>query len=164
MQGPPFLFRVHRHAGAGARPLHVCFFEKPILPAAKHVPVRKHLQNFRLEPLGLEGIRPTELPLSPNGQRLDVEETKLRVATELSKSLSDGKLFVEEEPLAFGRGDRDYGRRDADDAVGAQEVHLTRLRDGVFGRGGADTGGRVCVDAFHVNRACKERAVEASIA
>ena len=43
---------------ASACPLHVRLFEKPVLAAAKHVPVRKYLQDFRLEALSLEGIRP----------------------------------------------------------------------------------------------------------
>ena len=54
--GTPVGFNVlHR---AGACPLHVRLFEKPVLAAAKHVPVREYLQDFRLETLGLKGIRP----------------------------------------------------------------------------------------------------------
>lgn len=79
---------------AGTCPLHVHVLEQPVLAAAKHISVRKYFQYFRLETLGLEGIRPAQLTLSPNGWRFDAEETKPRVTTELPKRLPYGELVV----------------------------------------------------------------------
>ena len=129
---------------------------KPRLPQVEHIPIRKHLQNLAPDALRLELVRPPQLPLASDDPRVDADQGELGVGPQVPEDLPEREPLADEQSLALGRGDGDGGRRDAEDARAALEVHLALLVDRV--RGGRAGPARACfgVDALDGDRAREE--------
>jgi hypothetical protein len=68
-----------------------------------------------------------------------------------AEHLSNGELFVEEESLDLGRGDRDGACRDAGRLAIADKVDFAALGYGLFGRSCVRAGRCVGVDSLDID-------------
>ena len=90
------------------------FTAEPLLAEDEHVAVREHLGDVALEALRREGIPSPKDALAIFESATALEECELGRRLHLPEHLANGKLLVEEEPLAQRRGDGHGARRDAD--------------------------------------------------